>query len=136
MRIGRAAINHVRTKGPAILQVHTFRFNGHSPADPEHERNRKDEKSGRAECDPLRSSNSPRRDPGGLAACTAQRRRGAEGAGVCERDPAAATDARGSSEYPDPTGPSITRNGEPEMGLAKAREMTEGDRRPETPQPR
>ena len=28
LRIGRAAINHVRTKGPAILQVHTFRFNG------------------------------------------------------------------------------------------------------------
>lgn len=25
-------------------QVHTFRFNGHSPADPEHERGRKEEK--------------------------------------------------------------------------------------------
>lgn len=55
LRIGRAAINHVRTKGPAILQVHTFRFNGHSPADPEHERNRKDEKRwARAECDPIK----------------------------------------------------------------------------------
>lgn len=55
MRIGRAAINHVRTKGPAILQVHTFRFNGHSPADPEHERNRKDEKRwARAACDPIK----------------------------------------------------------------------------------
>ena len=55
LRIGRAAINHVRTKGPAILQVHTFRFNGHSPADPEHERNRKDEKRwARAACDPIK----------------------------------------------------------------------------------
>ena len=55
LRIGRAAINHVRTKGPAILQVHTFRFNGHSPADPEHERNRKDEKKwARAEQDPIK----------------------------------------------------------------------------------
>ncbi|EEH51580.1 uncharacterized protein MICPUCDRAFT_23282, partial [Micromonas pusilla CCMP1545] len=55
MRIGRAAIQHVRNKGPAILQVHTFRFNGHSPADPEHERNRKDEKRwARATCDPIK----------------------------------------------------------------------------------
>jgi hypothetical protein len=36
------------------LQVHTFRFSGHSPADPEHERGRKDEKKwARAEADPL-----------------------------------------------------------------------------------
>jgi len=41
---GRAVIDHVRTKGPAVLQVHTYRFMGHSPADPEHERGRKDEK--------------------------------------------------------------------------------------------
>ena len=74
MRIGRAAINHVRTKGPAILQVHTFRFNGHSPADPEHERNRKDEKRwARAACDPIKifeeSADATRVD---MAACTAQ----------------------------------------------------------------
>jgi pyruvate/2-oxoglutarate/acetoin dehydrogenase E1 component len=36
------------------LQVHTYRFNGHSPADPEHERGRKEEKTwARAEQDPI-----------------------------------------------------------------------------------
>ena len=44
LRAGRAVVDHVRTKGPAILQLHTYRFNGHSPADPEHERGRKEEK--------------------------------------------------------------------------------------------
>ena len=34
LRVGRAAIQHVRSTGPAILQVNTFRLNGHSPADP------------------------------------------------------------------------------------------------------
>jgi TPP-dependent pyruvate/acetoin dehydrogenase alpha subunit/pyruvate/2-oxoglutarate/acetoin dehydrogenase E1 component len=43
---GKAVIDYIRQgKGPAILQVHTYRFNGHSPADPEHERGRKEEKS-------------------------------------------------------------------------------------------
>jgi TPP-dependent pyruvate/acetoin dehydrogenase alpha subunit/pyruvate/2-oxoglutarate/acetoin dehydrogenase E1 component len=43
---GKAVIDYIRKgKGPAILQVHTYRFNGHSPADPEHERGRKDEKA-------------------------------------------------------------------------------------------
>eukprot|EP01082_Thalassiosira_pseudonana_P004303 g4537.t1 g4537 contig15:1229680-1232486(+) len=53
---GKAVIDYVRSgKGPAILQVHTYRFNGHSPADPEHERGRKDEKSwARAEQDPIK----------------------------------------------------------------------------------
>jgi len=41
---GAAVVDYVRKNGPAILQVHTYRFNGHSPADPEHERGRKDEK--------------------------------------------------------------------------------------------
>lgn len=55
MRTGRAVIDHVRKSGPAILQVHTFRFTGHSPADPEHERGRKDEKKwARAEADPIK----------------------------------------------------------------------------------
>lgn len=45
IRAGRAVIDYVRKKGPAILQVHTYRFNGHSPADPEHERGRKTEKA-------------------------------------------------------------------------------------------
>merc|ERR1719310_1125350 len=55
MKTGRAVIDHVRSKGPAILQVHTYRFQGHSPADPEHERGRKAEKMwARAEADPIK----------------------------------------------------------------------------------
>jgi len=52
---GKAVIDYIRSgKGPAILQVHTYRFNGHSPADPEHERGRKDEKAwARQEQDPI-----------------------------------------------------------------------------------
>eukprot|EP00536_Pseudo-nitzschia_multiseries_P008097 jgi/Psemu1/240894/estExt_Genewise1.C_2000040 len=53
---GKAVIDYIRSgKGPAILQVHTYRFNGHSPADPEHERGRKDEKAwARQEQDPIK----------------------------------------------------------------------------------
>lgn len=55
IRTGRAVVDYVRKNGPAILQVHTYRFNGHSPADPEHERGRKDEKKwARAEADPIK----------------------------------------------------------------------------------
>merc|ERR1719331_3645224 len=55
VRTGRAVIDYVRTKGPALLQVHTYRFQGHSPADPEHERGRKAEKTwARAEADPIK----------------------------------------------------------------------------------
>ena len=55
VRAGRAVTDYVRSKGPAILQVHTYRFTGHSPADPEHERGRKEEKKwARAEADPLK----------------------------------------------------------------------------------
>ena len=55
IRAGRAVIDHVRTVGPAIIQIHTYRFNGHSPADPEHERGRKEEKKwARAEADPIK----------------------------------------------------------------------------------
>lgn len=51
---GRAVVDYVRFNGPAILQVHTFRFQGHSPADPEHERGRKEEKAwARKEADPI-----------------------------------------------------------------------------------
>mmetsp|Transcript_14340 Transcript_14340/g.34681 ORF Transcript_14340/g.34681 Transcript_14340/m.34681 type:complete len:816 (+) Transcript_14340:297-2744(+) len=54
---GKAVIDYIRKgKGPAILQVHTYRFNGHSPADPEHERGRKEEKAwARQEQDPIKS---------------------------------------------------------------------------------
>jgi TPP-dependent pyruvate/acetoin dehydrogenase alpha subunit/pyruvate/2-oxoglutarate/acetoin dehydrogenase E1 component len=53
---GKAVIDYIRRgKGPAILQVHTYRFNGHSPADPEHERGRKEEKAwARTEQDPIK----------------------------------------------------------------------------------
>ena len=55
LRTGRAVSSYVRSKGPAILQIHTYRFMGHSPADPEHERGRKVEKRwARAECDPIK----------------------------------------------------------------------------------
>ena len=56
LKTGRAVIDHVRsTSSPAILQVHTYRLQGHSPADPEHERGRKAEKTwARAEADPLK----------------------------------------------------------------------------------
>lgn len=55
LKTGRAVADYVRQHGPAIMQVHTYRFNGHSPADPEHERGRKDEKKwARAELDPIK----------------------------------------------------------------------------------
>jgi len=60
LKTGRAVIDYVRQAGagkggPAMLQVHTYRFQGHSPADPEHERGRKKEKMwARAECDPIK----------------------------------------------------------------------------------
>ena len=56
LRTGRAVVDYVReTSSPAILQVHTYRLQGHSPADPEHERGRKAEKKwARAEADPLK----------------------------------------------------------------------------------
>uniref|UniRef100_A0A7S2KFC8 Transketolase-like pyrimidine-binding domain-containing protein n=1 Tax=Leptocylindrus danicus TaxID=163516 RepID=A0A7S2KFC8_9STRA len=54
-KAGKAVVDYVRTTGPAIMQVHTYRFNGHSPADPEHERGRKGEKKwARDEQDPLK----------------------------------------------------------------------------------
>lgn len=55
LRTGRAVSDYVRKNGPAIMQVHTFRFTGHSPADPEHERGRKEEKKwARSDADPLK----------------------------------------------------------------------------------
>jgi len=53
---GKAVIDYIRNgNGPAMLQIHTYRFNGHSPADPEHERGRKEEKVwARAEQDPIK----------------------------------------------------------------------------------
>ena len=45
---------HPPTLTRARAQVHTFRFNGHSPADPEHERGRKQEKKwARDNADPI-----------------------------------------------------------------------------------
>lgn len=54
LRVGKTVVDYVREQGPAILQIHTYRFQGHSPADPEHERGRKDEKRwARAQADPM-----------------------------------------------------------------------------------
>ena len=50
-RAGAHTHTHRRARA---RQVHTFRFNGHSPADPEHERGRKEEKKwARAAADPI-----------------------------------------------------------------------------------
>jgi pyruvate/2-oxoglutarate/acetoin dehydrogenase E1 component/TPP-dependent pyruvate/acetoin dehydrogenase alpha subunit len=56
LQAGRAVTDYIRKgNGAAIMQVHTYRFNGHSPADPEHERGRKDEKKwARQEQDPIK----------------------------------------------------------------------------------
>lgn len=55
-KAGKAVIDYVRKgHGPAIIQIHTYRFMGHSPADPEHERGRKKEKAwARQHQDPLK----------------------------------------------------------------------------------
>ena len=65
---GKAVIDYIRKgNGPAILQVHTYRFNGHSPADPEHERGRKDEKAwARQEQDPIKGFESKYIDQKGI----------------------------------------------------------------------
>ena len=54
-KTGRAVADYVRSgHGPAVMQVHTYRFMGHSPADPEHERGRKEEKAwAKRFCDPI-----------------------------------------------------------------------------------
>ena len=127
LRIGRAAVNHVRTKGPAILQVHTFRFNGHSPADPEHERNRKDEKRwARAACDPIKifeeSADAARVDVEGCTGRAKEEvRRALEFANASPPPPPTLA---AELEYPDPTGAVDYSQREPEMGLAKAEEVT------------
>lgn len=55
LKTGRIVTDYVRSTGPAIMQVNTFRFTGHSPADPEHERGRKEEKKwARAQADPIK----------------------------------------------------------------------------------
>jgi pyruvate/2-oxoglutarate/acetoin dehydrogenase E1 component/TPP-dependent pyruvate/acetoin dehydrogenase alpha subunit len=56
VKAGQAVTSYVRSgKGPALMQIHTYRFMGHSPADPEHERGRKEEKAwARSEQDPIK----------------------------------------------------------------------------------
>ncbi|KAL7542715.1 hypothetical protein ACHAXR_013023 [Thalassiosira sp. AJA248-18] len=56
VKAGRAVTDYIRSgNGPAVMQIHTYRFMGHSPADPEHERGRKDEKIwARNNCDPIK----------------------------------------------------------------------------------
>merc|ERR1711871_202832 len=68
LRSGKAVVDYVRSTGPALLQVHTYRFTGHSPADPEHERGRKEEKKwARAEMDPIKAFESWASDTGALS---------------------------------------------------------------------
>ena len=128
LRVGRAAINHVRTKGPAILQVHTFRFNGHSPADPEHERNRKDEKRwARAECDPIKifeeSADAKRID---LGAQTAKAKEEVQRAlAFADASPPPPANLAAELEYPDPSGKVDYAAREPVEGLASAEAVTE-----------
>ena len=128
LRVGRTVINHVRTKGPAILQVHTFRFNGHSPADPEHERNRKDEKRWvRAECDPIKifeeSADAKRVDlkkQTELAKAETQR-----ALAFAEASPPPPPGLAAELEYPDPSGKVDYSKREPVEGLASAQAVTE-----------
>lgn len=56
-KAGRALTDYVRSgKGAAVMQIHTYRFMGHSPADPEHEWGRKEEKTwARENCDPIKA---------------------------------------------------------------------------------
>ena len=127
MRIGRAAIQHVRNKGPAILQVHTFRFNGHSPADPEHERNRKDEKRwARATCDPIKifeeSDDAKKVDQ--KAALARARDEVAKALAFANASPPPPKDLAAKLEYPDPTGEVDYSAREPEMGLELAAAVT------------
>lgn len=56
-KAGRAVTDYIRSgQGAAVMQIHTYRFMGHSPADPEHERGRKDEKIwARKHYDPIKA---------------------------------------------------------------------------------
>lgn len=135
LKVGKAAINHVRTKGPAILQVHTFRFNGHSPADPEHERNRKDEKKwARKECDPItifeQSEHAKVLD---LKALTKKAKDEVQKAlDFADASPPPPPSLAAELEYPDPNGQVDYSAREPEMGLAKAMETTKRIIEPKT----
>lgn len=62
----RFKVQHVQKKRMLwFLQVQTYRFQGHSPADPEHERGRKDEKTwARATQDPIAIFQSAALDAG------------------------------------------------------------------------
>ena len=127
LKVGKAAINHVRTKGPAILQVHTFRFNGHSPADPEHERNRKDEKRwARKECDPITIFEQSAHAQGlDLQALTKKAKDEVKRAlDFADASPPPPPSLAAELEYPDPNGQVDYSQREPEMGLAKAQETT------------
>ena len=126
LKVGRVVIDHVRNKGPAILQVHTFRFNGHSPADPEHERNRKDEKRwARKEADPIKifkASEAATRI--NVEECDAEAAKIAKAAvefADASPDPPA-TLAR-DLEYPDPVTTDYAAR-EPVNGLATAESLT------------
>ncbi|KAL7552710.1 hypothetical protein ACHAWF_015944 [Thalassiosira exigua] len=56
-KAGRAVTDYIRDgHGTAVMQIHTYRLMGHSPADPEHERGRKEEKKwAKANYDPIKA---------------------------------------------------------------------------------
>lgn len=126
LKVGRVVVDHVRNKGPAILQVHTFRFNGHSPADPEHERNRKDEKRwARKEADPIKiflAGESAKRID--LDACNAKAAEIVKNAvDFAENSPDPPPTLAADLEYPDPVTTDYSVR-EPVNGLATAEALT------------
>lgn len=63
--LSRSPISNCCPVLPCAAQVQTYRFSGHSPADPEHERGRKQEKRwARATQDPLTIFESEALDAG------------------------------------------------------------------------
>jgi len=121
LRTGRAVTEHVRTKGPAIMQVHTYRFQGHSPADPEHERGRKVEKMwARSECDPIKIFEASDGAAGiDLDSCTARAKAVVKEAVEFSKasEPPPASLAK-ELEFPDPAGTDYNARAAPDGGEA------------------
>jgi len=104
-----------------MLQVHTYRFQGHSPADPEHERGRKVEKMwARAECDPIKlfEATPPAEGldlPSATASAKAAVKSAIEFAKASEPPPASLAK---ELEFPDPAGTDYNSRPAPEGGEA------------------
>merc|ERR1719482_1140866 len=133
LKAGRAVIDHVRKSGPAILQVHTYRFQGHSPADPEHERGRKAEKTwARAECDPIKIFEAtPAAEKLPLADETAKAKAEVKRAVKFAMDsPEPPADLAKQLEFPEDPGTDYTKKGVPTANadtITKEGKLTIGD---------